>query len=89
MVETGKTVEAVPRGNTYPAGAITIPASSKIAGHLTLYEKNDVSNSFHTYGQADIYVDGVLLKTIIYDPIAGALADNKVTPDMTTFVEDF
>lgn len=65
----GKTVEAVPHGNTYPTGAITIPENTTVvAGGFSLYEKNDVADAFSGDGIADIYESGILKKAIIYNP---------------------
>ena len=79
FAESGKSVEAIPHGNTYPTGAVVIAeAASKRAGHYSLYSKSDVSDSFDTYGQADIYVDGTFVKTVLFAPELGALGVNKV-----------
>jgi len=86
ITDSGSTVEACPAGNTYPTGAITIPENtSKQAGDVSFYEKDDVSDSFHTYGKADIYIGGVKVKTILYDPDAGCLDVGKVTATETDF----
>lgn len=82
----GKTVEALPQGNSYPTGAITIPQVGT-AGNYAVYEKTDVADNFHAYGQADIYVDGVYSKTIIYDPLKGALGPGRVKAEDTDFVK--
>ena len=81
FAESGTSIEAVPYGNTYPSGAITIPESSIEAGDLVLFYKNDVQDDFDPYGKADIYKDGVFFKTILYAPELGALGPQKVGQD--------
>ena len=82
FAESGKSVEAIPHDNTYPTGAVTLAEdTSKAAGDYSLYSKTDVSDSFHSYGQADIYINGVFVKTVLYAPELGALDQNRVGED--------
>ena len=81
FAESGTSVEALPHGNTYPTGAITIPESTIEAGDLVLFYKNDVQDDFDPYGKADIYKNGIFFKTILYAPELGALGPDMVGQD--------
>ena len=68
LASASQTVEAVPHGNTYPTGAITITETATTCGDLKVYSKTDVSDSFDIDGRADIYVNGFFQKTIFFAP---------------------
>jgi len=63
-----KTVEACPHGGVYLTTRITINATIYVLGDMAVYESTSVEDNFDPDGLADIYVDGVFAKTIVYDP---------------------
>lgn len=75
VATSGAVVEAVPHDITYPNQKITIAESSTTAGNMSIFQKTDVSDTFHWAGLADIYVNGVFRKTVLFAPELGVTGE--------------